>query len=660
MRFTELSGAERGASILMVALALPALLLIVALVLLAGHAGLVRTELRAAADAAAHAGATVLCSTRECFKSARDTAAWTIAQHIAHSRPGASPRLEFGYHPEDTVSFWRTDSLEVRIERGRWSTEYGFRSLEGWDRADSSEYQPGMVGYVTSNAVRVTLRRLGISAVAGGVLGAESETAVSATAVNDTPQQVCIAPFAIPLCAVLNSNGNYDPDKIDNNTRYFTAVERHCRSDLGHDRYCNNLPAFPIEPTTESDILREYLPVQPVPDVPAQFTMINKMRVFLDKRPGFNTDRYTSNPFDNYGVVGLPGPYGTELTESTIRVKLATGGEQGCTVAHVGQNFQVLRDGLREARTNTVVWNRITGATYGGSDEPADAHPPFWQTDLGERRKLGTVSGPDDPTGWGIQHNSYFGDCRAQGITADGSAPANPWSFCAAPHPVQPNGNPALDEGYSTHALSNSWYVPVQNDIDTPRPNNGGLCNSTRLLESLQQFPAPADFDLAQSYSDAWQSWYRALANVDITGGVRTPGSGSPEMMQVITDLNMALMPVWQIEVPIIAAQGPGGTFCQGTAPGSTGDSPVPADEEPVNPDLPWEIVGFVEVNFYDTDIGLTPPAPPASLPNPLPPGSHPFSFDQPCNLVRGKVNGKVRTFRAGPLSEPRRTLLVE
>lgn len=656
--------AEDGISLVLLLILLPLLILFLAFVLFTGHTTLVRTELQSAADSAAHAGATILCSKRECYQAARDTAAWTISKQIAHGKPDSDPNLVFSYNPADAGPTWTGGDLEVTIERGRWSPDNGFYSLEGWDDNTSPNYSPGMVGYVTANALKVTIRRTGVTASTSAALYRSANVSATATAVNDTPQKICVAPFAIPLCAVINSNGNYDPDKIDNNTRYFTAVSRHCPPG---DKFCNNVPAFPIEPTTESDVLREYLPVTPVPNVPADFTNVNKMRVFLDKRPGFNTDRYTSNPFDNYGVIGFPGNRGTEVKEDQIRQELDRDGERGCYPSHVGQLFQILPAGLKEKETNEAMWRRITGNIFGGADEPATAHPEFWKTDLGEHRKLGTIKDAPDPEGWGIQHNSYLGDCRAQGLTPGSPmVPDLNWAFCHLPHPVRPNGDPNLEEGYSTDHIGAAAYVPVQNDIDGDFANNGGLCNSTRLLKSLEQFPPPADFDLRYSFFDAWTSWYSALSNVIVTDDGRYPGAGSPAMMRVMTDLNMALTPVWQIEVPVIASQGARGSFCQGTAPDSTGPSPVPAQEDPVDPDLDWEIVGFVKVNFYDTDIGMDPPALPerypdgTAFPAALPSGSHPFSFNQRCNVVRGKVNGKVKTFRSGADDSKRSTLLVE
>ena len=188
----------------------------------------------------------------------------------------------------------------------------------------------------------------------------------------------------------------------------------------------------------------------------------------------------------------------------------------------------------------------------------------------------------------------------------------------------------------------------------------------SRASETADQFPAPADFDLRYSLYDAWTGWYSALANVIVDASGRTPGAGSPSMMEVITDLNMALIPIWQIEIPIIASQGAAGSFCQGTAPGSSGTKPIPDDEDPVDPDLNWEIVGFVKMNFYDTDIGIDPPKLPdkyfdgTAFPANLPGKSHPFSFNRRCDLVRGKVDGRVKTFRAGPLEGKRHTLLVD
>ncbi len=263
---------EQGISVVLVALLLPVLFIFLGFVVFVGYSSLVRNELQSAADAAAHAGATILCSTRECFTGSRDTVAWTISHHIAHSRFGNSADLNFSYQSTDPGPVWTASNLVVGIERGRWTPESNFVSLEGWDDSTSANYQPGMVGYVTSNAIRVSIRRVRSTAGFGYFLGQEADIVAAATAVNDTPQRVCAAPFAIPLCAVINSNGNFDPEKINNNTRYFTGVERHCH---GQSKYCNNLPSFPIEPTTESDVIREYYPIVPMPDMPSDFNRIN-------------------------------------------------------------------------------------------------------------------------------------------------------------------------------------------------------------------------------------------------------------------------------------------------------------------------------------------------------------------------------------------------
>jgi hypothetical protein len=67
--------------------------------------------------------------------------------------------------------------------------------------------------------------------------------------------------------------------------------------------------------------------------------------------------------------------------------------------------------------------------------------------------------------------------------------------------------------------------------------------------------------------------------------------------------------PLWQVEIPIIAASDSVTTLaCPGADPGG-------GPNVQIDPNVDYEIVGFLKVNLFDTDIGWSPPLDPAHLP---------------------------------------------
>lgn len=419
---------------MLVALVLPILLALAAFIISLSYVQIARSGMQIAVDNAALAAGQEICDmswstislasgcgSRFRWNSALDAAVAMLAMHKLHASLGQSA----GYEPLSTEPFhdvrnrddsiptvpeWRRGDLMVRINRG-WINKGKFESLEG---ADWDARHPGVLKYLLFSAIKVEVtRRIGMFAW----LGIGSWT-VSVESMGVLPNEdVLVAPFALPQCAVLDITRTKDgelpteilpPDSLCEVDRIFGGTSQagtfstpgcsgqNCCPPEG----CLAMPEFGWTP----DLC--WNPQSEKPPGACNWGAARYGRSAADK----------SGLLTNFGLVGLPltdsvNPQGyyhdfdpvlrpseiylpPEVHEGTIK-DIINGLHGGVPLVHagLGWRFAALPDGLEGAmdsspggRIDDAVWNQINKVPPGsaadprcGADVPASicSHPNF-------------------------------------------------------------------------------------------------------------------------------------------------------------------------------------------------------------------------------------------------------------------------------------------
>ena len=161
--------AQSGVALVLLSLALTVLLGFLALGLNMGYRKTIITELETAADAAAHAGAGVLCPEIECYEDALQAVRQVLQRHVVHGNLWDKSNIVF---PAGKGPVWSGPNLRITVQRGRWwgSNEKpeGVRFIspeipfEAFDRRGNTSWQaahPGIPRFVAANAVYVRIER---------------------------------------------------------------------------------------------------------------------------------------------------------------------------------------------------------------------------------------------------------------------------------------------------------------------------------------------------------------------------------------------------------------------------------------------------------------------------------------------------------------------
>ncbi|MCB0343594.1 MAG: Tad domain-containing protein [Bdellovibrionales bacterium] len=424
IRFKMFALEERGQVIPMLALLLGIFAGIAAFVVNTNYVRVGEIELQAAVDAAAHSGATNLCGTYACWEAAKLAATGTADYHVVSMVvPDMLDEL-YEYNPvarkaggesngagdlpppneidEDTYEFL---DMIITVQRGRWlvrdddfdgHNEYrGFQSLEAHDAAMNNEATRGIPPILSANAVRVVIERTRkplIGSVFGGVDHVDKAEAI---AIVERPiDAVCAVPFAVPACAIRNSeNGGLDQGLCEGD-RLFTRADQFCTG-----QNCRNnsvaaenrpLPTFPSEACrpdgaySHTDVAM-YESAQEANQAMGGLVRFDALvddenpvcvtqhgqpmsEVALEQKTrwGFHAKKYPSS-IEHFGVVGLPSRevrFGTVLdkVESIFNDPL----HAGCVPMRLGEEFQLLNEGMTGERFDSnIVWDKISNPALG-------------------------------------------------------------------------------------------------------------------------------------------------------------------------------------------------------------------------------------------------------------------------------------------------------
>lgn len=394
---------ERGSVLAIAVLLLSLVIGIIVLVINSSYARFVRSELQAAADAAAHGGGKFICSSLICWDRSKSAAVDILSAHKAHGDLADDLNLSV---PEGGGPVWdysKERNLIVSIERGRYTLAGGFESM---DTSDWDETNPGVPRHTAFNAIRVRIQRPAVELLgttfASTLWSISSESVVIGAAINP----VCTVPFAIPVCQLLNQDMQLK--SVCENDTLFAASDRYCPA---NEANCDTRPSFPyeicrsgeerkmshrfefqrqadfldwIETGAESGGGYANLWSHWDPAVDGNYCFSSHGTPF--KGAEDCTDPQSDRWFvekgikayvsDHYGVVGLPVDH--VVTEAEVRDVLTT--PTGCMNAEIGDPFSVLPSGLSESGLEEIVWNHIADL----QDPSPDArHPSFVEAGLG-------------------------------------------------------------------------------------------------------------------------------------------------------------------------------------------------------------------------------------------------------------------------------------
>lgn len=547
---------ERGLVAVLTALLLAVLFGALALALNHTYSLILQREMRTAVDAAAHAATVSLCATVACWEDAKDAAINTLKNHLVHGRLGDATQIKLdpanGPLWEDPVNNWK-----VSIERGRWLPGGTFQSLEPTPAMTLQGLTPL---YLAANAVRVKVERPSLSFIAapswigGGEAGYDLN--VRTTALKGRPEVSCVAPFAIPVCALVHDRA-FQKGGLASADRFFMRTSRFCD-----------------QPTPGSPACKQIVPeffYQPTNDTAAPPVVVNAPECSW-------SNAHFEDPSDHFGVVGLPESAAASgsVTEQRVREVLENA-SRPCVRATLGEKFLVLEGGLTETASDEALWRQIS-VSYDGLDY---SHPAF---------------------------SSVY-----KNITV--STKEHDYASCAS----------ASDHGW-------------------------GACNSWRYVYNGVR---------GRTYFAA-DRFAHGLMPQSKENNVTWPAVNEDT-------------PLWRVQVPVIAPEGATVLNCPGgTAAG--------AEDPSVDSHLTYEVIGFLPVNLFDSDIAAAPPLSPTQIadtygwgesgsdrvwglnrardtnptgPTCYPGGAGTASECAPCNLVRGRVAREIDYLATDQEGEP-------
>ncbi len=532
-----------------------------------------KSNLQNTVDTAAQLAASTLCSTRACYDDSLEIALNVVKENFSDGL--AATNLTFN-NPDEL--YWKNDDAEVIIRRGRWwntSTPYTeelddvfihqeskhhnfiFEDLdrqldngESW-KSVHSETPP----FLVANAIYVSITYNYQNSFFNLFKISKTPIKVRTYALaGDVAEEQCIAPFAIPICNLVSDSGELFKDRACKIERYFTESKRYCTE--GTD--CDVLPGTLYVPFPSED----KLPYEPVFMVNKALSHYHAYRE-TETNPGdiggesyyrgtcdFNTLSLPGiSVSDHYGVTGLSVASFDDTTgnlpESEIRQAIA----EGCRTAKIGDPFQLRPEGLTEFDTQITVWQQIINQLPVDSSKADDIKHPAFSTEFD--RSIFNIFLPKDENHFQSVEHETLANLAA----------------CS--------GSGAPSERY-------------------------GLCNSQRFYYNTECFEKRniPDNQLSRDL------YTPDILPCPITSSPPTLNAGDNRLTWDLVDFYQNSK-VWKVAVPIISTLEGVDRYCSGIA----SDTGLLTPTDPlISRSLNYYIVGFVDMIFYDADVGMPPP----------------------------------------------------
>jgi hypothetical protein len=397
------------------------LLLVALIVVLLGVLGfahfsttqkIIKEELQTAADVASMAATKELCPSTACWDQARITAleslkTQTVRNYFGQAQPIIPEdtdvsTLTFSIDQDELQGYVTTiNNIEIKIDRGHWvdlqNGNAEFNSLElSHDYRPWSQAFPGVPNWMTANGVNVAIV---VPTTFDFLLSKDISGPIAVRAFAESTSVIgqgniiadCVAPFAIPICALLDRNNQFDQNRNCNADRIFTRSDRYCADPNDADN-CGIRPGFfynfeqpvpvevlnnvssndsseeedddngsgdrptPVLTTTECQVnTKNPRPLAAYPWI-NQTNMPIGDTLKVDDAPITREDISTGwcNPTfdsvqDHYGVIGYL-ERDIQSTNKNInyneQINLVVGRMRSCSSAQVGDRFKIVADGF--------------------------------------------------------------------------------------------------------------------------------------------------------------------------------------------------------------------------------------------------------------------------------------------------------------------------
>ncbi len=323
-----------------------------------GQRSVMNSQLQSAVDYAAHAAAGTLCSRNDCYINSR-TVAITMLQNAHIDFITDEITAAFASDTSASATHWQAGIVSIRILRGRW-LEGSFLPVPEsppipeaplfepfeTETSSSADWQAAHTGepvHVVANSVFVEMRLEGVSALSGVfgslVPGMSQDFTIRAVGLAGNQGEIGVAPFAIPVCSLIDAAGNYNNTQCQYD-RFITRADRYCTG--GSD--CDVVPGFGasiIDPAWYAGL------------TPSPLAHVSTKHYLIAN--GFS-ERVWSQPSDQYAVVGLPHTDSLTADEPTI-VDLLNSHE--AVPARIGQTYDILFSGLTTVDAATAMTNLL-------------------------------------------------------------------------------------------------------------------------------------------------------------------------------------------------------------------------------------------------------------------------------------------------------------
>lgn len=370
---------EQGIAALLLAIVIPIFLVLMALAVFPSYTRLTRSELQTSVDAAAHAAAMAICSSQACFDDARQRAIEVLSRQQIHGRTGFA--RNFNLNPADGPVWSVADDYEITILRGAWwpdgvPTGSIYNALPGENRflmletADGTPAQPpafeaNVPPYVAANAIYVKIAIKKYTDPLSFVPSSGIDLSAEAVAVAGATREVSVAPFAVPVCAIVDPNGAFNPQTICNRDFFFARRDRYCPAD---DPNCN------VTPGVFGSVRRDFTGLR----AEEQCSWL-----------------HAPVASDVFGFVGAPG---MTATEGNLIAAIASGSMK----THLGDSFHILDAGFTSSAALSSLQSKMV-----------TSFPSLGSGWLGAMRYPDSFSGNGAEAEWTHQPNNPM-DCRVQ------------------------------------------------------------------------------------------------------------------------------------------------------------------------------------------------------------------------------------------------------
>lgn len=573
---------------------------------------MMRSKVQAVTDAAASVAAKGLCHSSECFNNIPALAKESIELQNLLGIKNIVLTESSPVFFEDT-----NNKIKVFMERGWWhlrdpadsESAYIFESLEdNWQGT-----HPGIPVYMVANSVRVkmehTIGGLFSFSVAAPVRG--ETTALAGKANSDIE-----SPFAIPVCALLNEHGKLDSSDICYGDRIFTESKRYLsehrsiktfgygltevqegtgnfpgcskldriNSFLAEYNYPDNLEMAKAE--ILSNFENQQYGMKPAffyspcsSDIP-ECNIRRQLNFSFAGNKDTDNEYITYGGWSNYTYANIADHYGVVGCITEIKNSLDILNCQSEQVS-LGQKYYIYHNGFNYFQDYAeALWNKIKNGSNTETGSLVDSEITG-KIALASKRTSGLASLPEFPLLTVLPDKAFEGEEAAVGISSSEIFNTD------APRAI----NPACKD-------NSVCYQDAKNpNCSLPAPTllrdqfHQGLCGSRRMTLKCGENDILSGNTSSAHCGFSPEGNYLSVDQEDYTG--------VNALLRVANKDESAINKAWKVRIPVIADAGEDALPCDGLGEFK--------EEPPISENSNYIVIGFVDLNVFDMDIGDTP-----------------------------------------------------